>query len=152
MRKASLDYIRDHPSSVAKSFFWNTVRLFDLQGAGPAVTYATYVPYPKGLTRIAVYSSWLVMALAVVAAAMGLLRAIPRSVWLFPLLVYLNLAFLAGNYRYRAAIEPLFVIAAAAAVVALTELWSAKRSGRARDGDERMTEREVAPAQDAPLA
>lgn len=119
LRHEALSYMADHPGSIPKSMFWNTVRLFDLQGPGHARSLAPYFPYQVGLVQAAVVSSYAMGVLALVGVARRRLRGVPLAVWSFPVLVYVNLAIVSGNIRYRASIEPFVVLAAAAALAGI---------------------------------
>ncbi|MGI8663288.1 MAG: glycosyltransferase family 39 protein [Acidimicrobiales bacterium] len=119
LRSAAIDFAKDNPRYVPKVFFWNTVRLFDLQGTRDAEYISQFIPYPTGLTKLSVYSSYLVYVLAIAGALLGAARGAPKVVWLFPVLVWLNLALLSGNIRYRSSIEPFLLLLAAATVAAV---------------------------------
>jgi hypothetical protein len=115
LRSKAIEFVRAHPASVPKAMWWNTVRLFDLQGPDHALFIRQFIPYPEGLTHVAVFASY-AMWLAAIAALFvrDIRRRLPWAVALFPLLVWLNLAILSGNIRYRASIEPFGVMLAAA--------------------------------------
>ena len=127
LRAAAVDFAREHPGYVMEVAVWNTVRLFDLNGPGAAMFIRQFIPYPSGLTRASVYASYLIYALAAFGATRALRRRAPNALWLFPLLVWMNLAVLSGNIRYRASIEPFLVLLAAVGVAS----WHAARQGAA---------------------
>ena len=131
LRSAALDFIRAHPAAVPKTMFWNALRLFDLAGPGHAEFYAQYVPYPRRLTTVSVYASWIVGLVAIAGIAMGAARKTPFAVWLFPLLAIVFLSFVSGEIRYRASIEPFTVLLAAASAVALYDAWRRRSTDQA---------------------
>ncbi len=124
LRGEALDYIRDHPTYVGRVAFWNTVRLYDLQGPEHAEFYAAFVPYSVSLSRIAVFGSYGIYMLTLLCLALRAARGSPRAVWLFPVLATIGFALVSGTIRYRATIEPFLVIAAAAAVVTALDRWA----------------------------
>lgn len=129
LRTATKDYVRDHPGSLPKAMFWNVVRLFDLQGTGHALYYGQFVPYPPGLTKLAVYSSLVLLVFALVALVSGALRRSLRAVWLFPAVAIVLYSVVSGTLRYRASIEPFTVLLASYGVVRIVD---AARRRRAR--------------------
>jgi 4-amino-4-deoxy-L-arabinose transferase-like glycosyltransferase len=120
LTRAAVDFLAAHPTYFGTVIFWNTIRLFDLNGTSGALFAARYVPYPRRLTEAGVYSSYLLDALALVGLALGVTRGVPRVIWLVPVLAWLAIVLLSGNIRYRASIEPFTVLLAAAGAVALT--------------------------------
>lgn len=126
LRRAALEFVQDHPGYVPEVLFWNTVRFFDLQGPRSALEYAPYVPYSVGLTRVAVYASWVVWLLAIGGLAAGAARRVPRALWLFPSLVLVLHIAMTANLRYRAVLEPFAVLLAA---FAITQLIDRRRAG-----------------------
>jgi 4-amino-4-deoxy-L-arabinose transferase-like glycosyltransferase len=126
VRDEALRFAAHHPAYVAKAAVYNVLRLFDLDGGKQSRLTAQYIPYRLGLVRLSMYASWLLWALAVAALLVGAVRR--RIRWelvLFPALFLANLALLSGNMRYRASIEPIAVVLAAALAVHLV--------GRARE-------------------
>jgi len=81
---AAMEYLRENPEYVPQVMFWNTVRLYDLQGPRHALFYAPFVPYPLRLTRLAVYSSYVFYAFAALALVTRSLRGTPWAFWLYP--------------------------------------------------------------------
>lgn len=128
MREEAIDFVLDDPLSVPEVAFWNTVRLFDLDGTEHALHYARFVPYPHTLTRVAVYSSWLVGLAALAGLARRAGRGTPLAVWIFPLAVLCLHAALSGTIRYRASIEPFTVALAAFGAVAVVDRLRATAS------------------------
>lgn len=121
MRGEAIDFVLDNPGAVPRVAFWNTVRLFDLDGPGHALHYAPFVPYSLSLTRAAVWASYAVGLAAVVGLACKALRRTPGAVFLFPVMVIVLHALLSGTIRYRASIEPFTVLLAAFGVVAVVD-------------------------------
>lgn len=121
LRAEAIEFAVDHPSYLAEVVLWNTVRLFDLEGPAHALDYATYVPYSPGLTRAAVYGSWLLGLAAVGGLLLRTARGVPWPVLVFPLLAIGFHSVVSGEIRYRATFEPFTVLLAAAAVVAVLD-------------------------------
>lgn len=127
LRREAIEYARAHPGDVAKAAGWNLVRLFDLGGTSRALFYGQFLPYPRLLTRLAVYGSWAMGALALAGIGLGVARRVPRPVLAFPLLAIAFLSLVSGEIRYRAPIEPFTVLLAGAAVATLVHH---QRTGR----------------------
>ena len=118
---AVIRYVTAHPLYPLRAMYWNLVGLFDLQGPRVALAIAPYVPYSRGLVRLAVYSSYLLGVLALIGAALPARRHTPGAVWAIPLSAIVLLAFVSGNIRYRATIEPYTVLLASVAVAAAAD-------------------------------
>jgi 4-amino-4-deoxy-L-arabinose transferase-like glycosyltransferase len=116
LRRETFSFAADHPSYLPKVAFWNTVRLFDLQGPQHALYIGKFIPYPFRLIRLAVYGSYLTGALAIAAVFLARTRRAPWLVWLIPLVVFITIALVSGNIRYRASIEPFTILLASVAV------------------------------------
>lgn len=121
----SLHLIRKHPDWLLKAGFWNTQRLFDLDGGDFAMHIRSSVPYPKTLLRLAIYSSWVMYVLAIAGAVLCRTerRRVPWAVWLIPITTYPLLVFLLpANIRYRSWLEPFFLLLAAPLVAKAVEV------------------------------
>ena len=124
LRERSLDYIGDHPAYVVKVAFWNTVRLFDLDGGTYSRFIARFLPYPRYLTNLAILASYAVLALAIVGAFLRRARQTPLAIWLIPLVIYVFMVItLPASIRYRASIEPFFILLASLSLVAAYDRW-----------------------------
>jgi hypothetical protein len=119
-RTTAFTYIRQHPTYVGEVVFWNTVRLFDMQGPDHAL-FITQRLYPPRLTRISVYASYVVDAFALGALFLASVRRSPKAFWVFPVTAGVGLVLVSANIRYRASIEPFLVLLAAAAIAGLLE-------------------------------
>jgi 4-amino-4-deoxy-L-arabinose transferase-like glycosyltransferase len=132
MRSAAVRFVGAHPTYVLTVAYWNTVRLFDLDGTKAALFDAAYLPYPRRLTQAAVYASYLLEALALVALCMRRTWSAPKVVWLTPVFAFVPIVLLSGFIRYRASIEPFTVLLASFAVTVGLErlgLFSARADG-----------------------
>jgi 4-amino-4-deoxy-L-arabinose transferase-like glycosyltransferase len=112
-----IDYVRDHPGAVPSAAFHNTLRLFSLKD--PVTferTSAQFVGEPQGLAQAGVYSFWVVAVLALIGAFSPLARRLPGFIWAIVPLLFVSIVFVAGSSRYRAPLEPVFLLLAAAAV------------------------------------
>jgi 4-amino-4-deoxy-L-arabinose transferase-like glycosyltransferase len=119
LRRASLDYIGDHPAYVATVAFWTTRRLLELGGLDWARhTYGT-VSVGPGWANAGVICFWVIALLAVAGAFTTRARRTPLFVWAVPLLMYLSVVFLVVETpRYRSPIDPFVILLAALAVTA----------------------------------
>lgn len=128
LRERALDYLGEHPGYVAEVAFWNTVRLFDLDGGTYSRFIARFVPYPRYLTNLAVLASYVVLAAAIVGAFLRRAREAPLALWLVPAGIYAFMVVtLPASIRYRASLEPFFILLAALAVVAAYDRWTDRR-------------------------
>lgn len=130
LTSAVLGYIGRHPAAVPQAMFWNTLRLLDLDGLSLADRTAhddVGSSYP--FADATVYCFWLVALLAIIGMFTRAVRRVPRSVWLVPLLVWLSEAPITiGTPRFRAMMEPYFVLLASFALVALGRLVTPARA------------------------
>lgn len=124
LRERALDYLGDHPLYPVKVAFWNTVRLFDLDGGEYSRFVAQYVPYPRYLTNLAIWCSYLVLAAGIVGAFLKRARLAPLALWLVPVFIYVFMVFtLPASIRYRASLEPFAIFLAAITVIGAYERW-----------------------------
>lgn len=121
LREEAISYIADDPAYVGKVAFWNTVRLFDLNGWEHSVFMAEHTGYETWLVKLAVVSSYVMALLAAAGIAAGALRRAPKALWLFPVLAFVNIILILGAIRYRASIEPFTVMMGAVGVLWLGE-------------------------------
>ena len=139
LRKASLDIEKKHPGYIFRVAYWNTERLFDLDGGHYTTRIiAPYVSYDHKLAKLSVYASYLLFLLAILGLALFFKRVkqAPWEFWAIPVIVYVGLVvFLPASIRYRASMEPYFVLLAALPVCwALERLlgwWNGRRSAPA---------------------
>ena len=129
MLRRAKDYIEDHPSSVAKAFFWNgIVRTWDLRSAGQVVLEAPFEGRNENVARAGLYLYWTLLVAAV--AAVWRLRA--RRAVVVPILlgaVAGSVVFtVAAASRYRVPYEPAVVLLASTTIVALWDRYSGRRS------------------------
>ncbi len=134
LRRASLEWIRDDPGYVATVAYWNTRRLLDLASWDWSRHTASTISVTPGWSDAGVICFWLFAVLALVGATRA---RMPAFVWAVPLVMYLSVILLAAETpRYRAALDPFFILLAAVALTAL-----ATRRGAA----ERPTEMALSP-------
>jgi 4-amino-4-deoxy-L-arabinose transferase-like glycosyltransferase len=124
-------YIGDHPGYVAETVVWNIPRVLDLIRWEPFETaFAARQVQATGVERIdspavflgSLYLAYL-LALVGLAAQAGLLpsRRAPWFLWAVPVLLVLPALAIYGLPRYRAPLDPFFVMLAAVGVVAVLE-------------------------------
>ncbi len=133
LRDAVIDEIREHPTYPLKAAVFGTQRLFDWDGGDYAYDVnATYLGYPLWLTYLAVWSGWGMFALALIGAFLPAARRAPFALWLTPILLFVFIIFtLPASIRYRASIEPYFVLLASGTVIAFGRRLRRREPGRA---------------------
>jgi 4-amino-4-deoxy-L-arabinose transferase-like glycosyltransferase len=119
--REALHYMREHPGSVVKTAYWDTVRLLDLT---PSVErfYAPYERYPLWLAIASVYTFWVLALLGIAALAWRgtrqAVRRAPPALWAVPLTLYLTSVLLIGMTRLRVPLDPFLIFVVAAGAVA----------------------------------
>lgn len=132
-----IDYIRSHPSYLAETIAWNTLRVFELaRDSDFESRFAGSQLQALGLERLAsplvflggLYAV-LILALVGAAAQVGLLssRRAPLFVWAIPALLLLPALAIYGIPRYRAPIDPFLVMLASVGLVAAFDRWADRR-------------------------
>ena len=125
LRQASLDFIKAHPAYVLTVAWWTTRRMLDLAGMDWSIHTAATISATRGWAIAGVICFWIFALLALAGATTRAARAAPPWLWTVPLLMYLSVVFLVVETpRYRAAIDPFIVLAAA---LALTQ-WRRSRT------------------------
>jgi hypothetical protein len=121
LRTASINYLKSHPTYLAKVAFWNTSRLFEL--SGPSRTRASWGAngFGRRAADVAFAGYWVVAALALAGAATRAARRAPRALWLAPLLLTGSTVVVLGESRLRALIDPFLVLLAALAIAAVAD-------------------------------
>jgi 4-amino-4-deoxy-L-arabinose transferase-like glycosyltransferase len=114
-REAAVRYMRRHPGYVLEAFALHTLRMAGLVDLRPLHDLRL------GLTRWTVWYFWAVALLAVAGAFTQAARASPRWLWLAPLLLWVSAAFTSEELRFRAPLDPFFVLLAAVALSRLTD-------------------------------
>jgi 4-amino-4-deoxy-L-arabinose transferase-like glycosyltransferase len=118
LRKASLRYIREHPTYVAKVGWWNTRRMLDLAGRRRSRATAATITINHYWADRGILCFWIFAALALAGAFTAMARRTPWYVWAMPILMFLSVVFLVVETpRYRTPIDPFIVLLAAAALV-----------------------------------
>ncbi len=119
-----LSFIGRHPTAVPQAIFWNTVRLLDLAGRHLSRSTAHLdVGATKNVADLSVYSFWVVALLAIAGLFTKAVRSVPRSLWLVPLFIWLSeAAITTGTPRFRAALDPWFILLAANGLLALARV------------------------------
>lgn len=118
LQTAAFDYIKGHPLSVPQAFFWNgIVRLWDLRPPNQALLEANVQGRSPTLRAIGLGMYYVILPLAL----FGLWQSRRRRGVVVPVLALfvaasVTFTVIAGT-RYRAPIEPLLVVLAAAALV-----------------------------------
>jgi 4-amino-4-deoxy-L-arabinose transferase-like glycosyltransferase len=116
LRRASLDFIREHPEYVLTVAYWTTRRMLDLAGMDWSIHTASTVSVGRTWAIAGVVCCWVFALLAVLGAFTRRARAAPLWLWAVPLLMYLSVVFLVVETpRYRTAIDPFIVLLAALA-------------------------------------
>jgi hypothetical protein len=127
------EYIKEHPTSVVKAFFWNGItRLWDLRRPGHVVGESPAQGRSRAVTAVGLAIYWVLLPLAI--AALWIHRR--RRALVLPivaLVVSASVVFTAeAATRYRAPFEPLVaVLACAAAVPVIDRARERPRGARA---------------------
>jgi 4-amino-4-deoxy-L-arabinose transferase-like glycosyltransferase len=141
LEDAARSFMRDHPGYVAQTVFWNLIRSVHLNDPEVRLksgrtdrmvrAYASAEGVDRWLAGLGIYSFYLLALLALAGALLPAARRAPWFVWAAPLLAWLPVLLIAaGRARYRAPIDPLIVIFAAPALVAV---WDRLRALRGAD-------------------
>jgi 4-amino-4-deoxy-L-arabinose transferase-like glycosyltransferase len=133
LRSASLHYIREHPTYVAKVAWWNTRRMLDLAGLRRSRATAATITIDHFWAARGMLCFWIFAVLALAGAFTAMARRVPWYVWAMPVLMLLSVVFLVVETpRYRTPIDPFLVLLATAAVVTgarrVLAQWSIRRS------------------------
>ncbi len=111
------DYALDNPGAVVSVAFNNTLRLLSLHDPIDFErTSAPVVGQPRGLAVAGVIAFWALALVAMAATATAAARQIPEFIWLYVALLIASIIFVAGSARYRAPLEPIVVLLAAAGI------------------------------------
>lgn len=130
LTSAVAGYIWSHPSAVPLTIFWNTARLLDLEGRFISRRSARIdLGASSSVADISVFSFWLVGGFAIAGVFTRSARRIRRVVWLLPVLLWFSeVPITTGTPRFRAVLEPWFVLLAACAVAAAGRSLSGRSS------------------------
>jgi 4-amino-4-deoxy-L-arabinose transferase-like glycosyltransferase len=107
------DYVARHPSAVARTGFWNALRLLDLTGPSVERWLAKLEAYPETLALISVYAFWVLVALAVGGGVTRAARRVPSALWWVAGVILLSSVFILGATRYRVPADPFLILLAA---------------------------------------
>jgi 4-amino-4-deoxy-L-arabinose transferase-like glycosyltransferase len=130
LNSSAYDYVKAHPTYVAKVFWWNSLRLLNLTGTHFERWGARYEAYANWLASLSVYAFWAVGVLALAGAFTGAARRVPLALWGCPLVVYLSTVLLEGSTRYRSPADPFIVMLAALVPLSAWEFLHARRERR----------------------
>jgi hypothetical protein len=129
LRAASLHYIREHPTYVAKVGWWNTRRMLDLASRRRSRATAATITINHFWADRGIVCFWIFAALALAGAFTAMARRTPWYVWAMPILMFFSVVFLVVETpRYRTPIDPFIVLLAAAALVTAARRALAQRS------------------------
>lgn len=131
LEQRALDYVREHPSSLPKAFFWNGLsRTWDVRRPARALD---EVPF-EGRTRAVAAVGLAIYYVLLIGALVGLWRLRSRREIVLPVLALAlgaSIVFtVAAATRYRVPLEPLVVLLACAALPALWPGRPAAPEGR----------------------
>ncbi len=125
LSRIARDFALEHPGHVLAAGFWNTLRFLSLENPiGLEEEYASLAGQPRGLADLTVYGFWLLAPIAIAGCFTAAARRIPLFIWLIPPLMLLSVMFVVADSRYRAPVEPIFVLLASCA---LAWLWRRAR-------------------------
>ena len=128
LKSRAYDYIRDHPDSLIKAFYWNGLtRTWDIRRPANAVLEGR----DRDLAYVSLFSYWVLLAAAL--AALWRLRSSHRQLVLVVLASAVSASVVfttVAATRYRVPLEPVIVILAASTFVYLYERMSSRTSSR----------------------
>jgi 4-amino-4-deoxy-L-arabinose transferase-like glycosyltransferase len=140
LRRASLEFIAEHPGYVATVAYWNTRRLLDLASWQWSRHTASTVSVGPGWSDAGVICFWLFAALALAGMTRRAAREVPAFVWAVPLVMYLSVVLLAAETpRYRAPLDPFVILLAALALANRRQPADGRGEPLGRFGRERQT-------------
>ena len=116
LTRRSLTYMADHPGYVAAVGGRNVWRLSGLAGPDWWHFSGRTLSLPNWTADVSGVAFLVFLALAIAGAFTRAARAAPRWLWLMPVLMLLSVAFVVGETRFRAPIDPFVVLLAALAV------------------------------------
>ena len=129
LRAASLHYVREHPTYVAKVGWWNTRRMLDLASLRRSRATAATITINHFWADRGILCFWVFAALAVAGAFTAMARRTPWYVWAMPILSFFSVIFLVVETpRYRTPIDPFLVLLATAALVTVARRVLAQTS------------------------
>jgi 4-amino-4-deoxy-L-arabinose transferase-like glycosyltransferase len=129
LRAASLHYIREHPTYVAKVGWWNTRRMLELAGLRRSRATAATITINHFWADRGILCFWIFAALALGGALTAMARRVPLYVWAMPVLMFLSVVFLVVETpRYRTPIDPFLVLLTTVALVTAARRVLAQRS------------------------
>jgi len=128
LRRRAQTYARQHLGYVARVLEASFVNLFDLSGFGEARTAAASLGYGGRAAETWVLSSYAAGLLGIAGALSRRSRRVPLGVWLVPVLFLAGTIPTLGTLRYRAPIEPYFIVFASVTVVTLADRTRGHRS------------------------
>ncbi len=133
LRADALGFATEHPGYFPEVLGWNTLRLLDLTGAKRVRFGAATIGVPGGAALLGAHLFHVLLALALIGALVPAARRAPRALWLAPLLIYLSAAIVTSETpRFRAGLEPFFVLLAALAFDRIVGMHSARSRGSMR--------------------
>jgi 4-amino-4-deoxy-L-arabinose transferase-like glycosyltransferase len=139
LQHQALRYISDHPLAPLEAGYYNTLRLFELEGTYAWHASAAAISLPVSMARIGVIGFWIVCLLALAGAFTKLTRTAPKWVWVVPLLLALSVVLVnVETPRFRAPVDPFLILLASAGLATAAgrlaaRLHRAPVGGEARD-------------------
>ena len=127
LRENFTEYIKDHPSSLAKAFYWNGLtRLWDVRRPGHVLDEARFSGRSRAVTGVGLAIYWVLLPLALVGLYLGRRRR-ALVIPVVALALSASVVFTAeGGTRYRAPFEPLVALLACSAGVHLYDRYGRK--------------------------
>ena len=133
----AIDYVADHPAALPAAALRNTLRVFSVDNPVELErSSAAVLGQPRDLAQASVYAFWALALLAIAGAFSPLARRMPGFVWAIVPILLASVIFVGGNARYRAPLDPIFIVLAAAAVASVTGRLTAKANTEWPNGSE----------------
>lgn len=117
LERQALSYVRAHPFAPFAAVFYNTLRLFELEGEFAWHASARAMAIPATTADVGVISFWVVAAMALAGLLTRTARAVPKWLWAVPILLWLSVAVInTETPRFREPIDPFLLLLAAPAL------------------------------------
>jgi hypothetical protein len=117
LESQALHYIGNHPLSLLDVAYYNTLRMFELEGTYAWHASADAIDVPVGDAGVGVAAFWLLCLVALLGAMTHAARAAPRWIWAIPVLLASTIVFInVETPRFREPIDPFLILLAGCAL------------------------------------
>lgn len=110
------EYIRAHPTYVARVVAWNTVHLLQLQPSFDWMDVTEGYGVGRRAQQVQIVAVWLILVAALVGCWLGAIRSHSRWFWAVPMFAVLAVLPINTDVRFRHLADPFLILLAAFAV------------------------------------